>query len=283
MLLGQRRQRQRIGTEIILAVAIADGQRRAHSRADDLVGIILEQEGDGEGAVQARQDGRNRIRRRSAALDFARDQVRDHFAVGFADRNVRPSAISSSRSGLKFSMMPLWTSATGPAMCGWALSTVGAPCVAQRVWAMPTSPCSRLGGQLARKIVELAFGAAALELAILHGADSGAVIAAIFEPLQPVEQSRARPLRARRSRQCRTYYFLSFFACCRARKRAAQPANPFCSPRAMTSSSAATFFVTTEPAPTIAPAPMLTGATSALFDPMKAPAPISVRYLPKPS
>jgi hypothetical protein len=28
----------------------------------------------------------------------------------------------------------------------------------------------------------------------------------------------------------------------------------------------------------IAPAPMTTGATSALFDPMKAPAPISVRY-----
>ena len=65
-------------------------------------------------------------------------------------RNVRPSAISSSRSGLKFSMMPLCTSATGPAMCGWALPTVGAPCVAQRVWAMPMSPWSGCAFELAR-------------------------------------------------------------------------------------------------------------------------------------
>ncbi len=59
-----------------------------------------------------------------------------------SDANSRPSAISSSRSGLKFSMIPLWTSATGPAMCGWALPTVGAPWVAQRVWAIPTVPGS---------------------------------------------------------------------------------------------------------------------------------------------
>jgi hypothetical protein len=39
----------------------------------------------------------------------------------------------------------------------------------------------------------------------------------------------------------------------------------------------------TEPAPTIAPSPMVTGATSAVFEPMKAPAPITVRYLPNPS
>jgi hypothetical protein len=33
----------------------------------------------------------------------------------------------------------------------------------------------------------------------------------------------------------------------------------------------------------MARAPMLTGATSAVFDPMKAPSPIKVRYLPNPS
>ena len=102
--------------------------------------------------------------------------------------NLRPSAISSSRSGLKFSMMPLWTIATGPTMCGWALSTVGAPWVAQRVWAMPIVPPSGSRRQLAREIVELAFGAAAGELAMVDRADAGAVIAAIFEALEPIEQ-----------------------------------------------------------------------------------------------
>ena len=38
--------------------------------------------------------------------------------------------------------------------------------------------------------------------------------------------------------------------------------------------SASTSLVITDPAPTIAPAPIVTGATSALFEPMKAPAPI---------
>ena len=44
----------------------------------------------------------------------------------------------------------------------------------------------------------------------------------------------------------------------------------------MASSSAAIFLVTTLPAPTIAPSPIVTGATSALFEPMKAPSPITV-------
>jgi hypothetical protein len=33
----------------------------------------------------------------------------------------------------------------------------------------------------------------------------------------------------------------------------------------------------------MAPSPIETGATSALFDPMNAPAPMTVRYLPNPS
>ena len=122
--------------------------------------------------------------------------------------NSRPSAISSSRSGLKFSMIPLWTSATAPTMCGCALPTVGAPCVAQRVWAMPVAPCSGFSAELAREIVELALGAAALELAIVDRADAGGVIAAIFEPLEPVEQPLRDVRSCRRSRRFRT------LACC---------------------------------------------------------------------
>ena len=142
--LGQRRQRQRVRAEIILALAIADGQRRAHARADDQVGMVAEQDGDGEGAVQARQHGRDRVLRRRAALDLAGDQMGDDFAVGLALEVAARRRCSSSRSGLKFSMMPLWTSATGPTMCGWALPTVGAPWVAQRVWAMPIVAGERL-------------------------------------------------------------------------------------------------------------------------------------------
>ena len=140
----------------------------------------------------------------------------------------------------------------------------------------------RFRGEHAREIVELALGTAAIELAALNRADAGHVIAAIFEALQTVEQalrhrfatddpdnsahvtacpssparaaearrpSRQIPLLAARDRQLVRRDILGHHRAC-ANDRAA---------------------------------PMLTGATSALFEPMKAPAPISVRYLPKPS
>ncbi len=84
--LGPRRQRKRVRAEVILALAIADGQRRAHARADDQVGMVAEQEGDGEGAVKARQHGRDRILRRRAALDLARDQMARPLRCRFRSR-----------------------------------------------------------------------------------------------------------------------------------------------------------------------------------------------------
>ena len=43
-------------------------------------------------------------------------------------------------------MMPLCTTTMRPVQsrCGWAFSSVGRPCVAQRVWPMPYSPSSGL-------------------------------------------------------------------------------------------------------------------------------------------
>ena len=39
-------------------------------------------------------------------------------------------------------MMPLWTTTRRPVQsrCGWAFSSVGRPCVAQRVWPRPKAP-----------------------------------------------------------------------------------------------------------------------------------------------
>ena len=82
--LGPRRDRERVRAEIILAVAVADRQRRPHPRADDQIGMVAEQEGDGERADQPRQHGGDRILRRCAALDLARDQMADDFGVGLA-------------------------------------------------------------------------------------------------------------------------------------------------------------------------------------------------------
>ena len=73
-------------------------------------------------------------------------------------------------------------------MCGWAFASVGLPCVAQRVWPMPVSPSSGRRFQPRLEIAQLAFGAAAAKLAMLDGGDAGGIVAAIFQPLQRIDE-----------------------------------------------------------------------------------------------
>ena len=56
--------------------------------------------------------------------------------------NLAPLASSSRRSSLKFSTMPLCTTASFSVACGCAFFSVGRPWVAQRVWPMPIVPDS---------------------------------------------------------------------------------------------------------------------------------------------
>ena len=246
--------------------------------------MVAEQEGEREGAVEPRQH----CARPPPAGDAPRSTSRatrwpTDLGVGLA-LELRPSAISSSRSGLKFSMMPLWTSATGaddvrmgiadgrravrrPARVGDADRAVQR--LAPRARARDCRACPRRGGARAgrRSIVQM----------------PGRIIAAIFEPPQPVEQPLRDVASCRRSRQSRTSATrpLSRSSArgsaspsprCPSARRARPPG---CRPRRRA--------VITDPAPTIAPSPTRTGATSAVFEPMNAPAPITVRYLPKPS
>ena len=85
-------------------------------------------------------------------------------------------------------MMPLCTTDTSSVMCGWALASIGLPWVAQRVWPMPVSPMQRLALEPLLEIAQLAFGAPPAELAVLDGGDAGRIVAAIFQPLQRVDQ-----------------------------------------------------------------------------------------------
>ena len=63
-------------------------------------------------------------------------------SVSVSVSNTTPSASSSCFSSRKFSMMPLWTTASRLVACGWALVSLGRPWVAQRVWPMPIVPVS---------------------------------------------------------------------------------------------------------------------------------------------
>ena len=57
---GERRERERVGAEIHLALAVADRERRTLAGAHQQIRLALEQEREREGATQARQCGGDR-------------------------------------------------------------------------------------------------------------------------------------------------------------------------------------------------------------------------------
>ena len=89
-------------------------------------------------------------------------------------------------------MIPLCTTTMRPVQsrCGWAFSSVGRPCVAQRVWPMPYSPSSGLPASDLLEPRQLAGAAPQLDRAVADHRDARRVIAAILEPPQPVDQDR---------------------------------------------------------------------------------------------
>ena len=78
--------------------------------------------------------------------------------MSVSDGNSWPAASSSAFSSAKFSMIPLWTTKILPwqSVCGWALMYVGLPCVAQRVWPMPSLPEGMLASSFSMSVSTLA-------------------------------------------------------------------------------------------------------------------------------
>ena len=72
----------------------------------------------------------------SASVDSSRCATT---SVSVSEVITTPRSASSAVSSAKFSMIPLWMTATRPPAdtCGWALTSVGPPCVAHRVWPIP--------------------------------------------------------------------------------------------------------------------------------------------------
>ena len=175
----------------------------------------------------------------------------------------------------------------------------------------PDEPVQGLGGDELLQIDELALGATALDMAVDQRRDTGRIVATIFEALQSLEEQRRRILLPDDTDDAAHVYVDAIFARAGrlaflapraglvfrglaglfvglavgapALRRAAQPGTSFCSARVRPSARAFTSRLITLPAPTTAPAPILTGATNDEFEPMKAPAPMSVSDFFTPS
>ena len=101
---------------------------------------------------------------------------------------VWPCASSESLMAWAFSMIPLCTSAMRPvgSVWGWALTSLGTPWVAQRVWPMPTRP-EKSAGVVARSAAILPFTLWIFRRALVEDGHAGRVVAPVLEAGQAVE------------------------------------------------------------------------------------------------
>ena len=101
-----------------------------------------------------------------------------------------PRRSRSSRSCAKFSMIPLWTTATWPVQstCGWALASVGPPWVAQRVWPMPLVPVQGRSSSASAfsSLASLPALRSTRSLPSSTMATPGGVVSAVLQPAQAV-------------------------------------------------------------------------------------------------
>ena len=109
-----------------------------------------------------------------------------------------PAAASAALRSAKFSKMPLWTTTILPGAVGLRVRVeLGRPAVRRPA---RVADARRPGGGMPRELLdevaELAGRAVDREAAVRERRDAGRVVAAVLEPLQPLEQERARLLRA---------------------------------------------------------------------------------------
>ena len=125
-----------VGRNEVFALSQADYDRRALSRGDDLVWIQPAQHGKRKNSADVFQRGTDSALQ--IAFEILFHKMRDDFGIGFR-LEAMPLALELFFRGRKFSTMPLWTTTMSPVQsrCGCAFSSVGRPCVAQRVWPMP--------------------------------------------------------------------------------------------------------------------------------------------------
>jgi hypothetical protein len=148
--------------------------------------MVAEQDGDGEGAVEPLQNGRDRllgllpcsswwsIRWATTSLSVSSGSPAGGLHLLAQRPEILDDAVVDERD------------AADDVRVGVAdgRSAVGRPAR----MGDPDRPGERMGGELGGEIVELALGPAALEPAVDDRADAGRVIAAIFEPPQPLHE-----------------------------------------------------------------------------------------------
>ncbi len=138
-LAGVLDERGHVGAEEVLALAEADDQRAVAARGHDPAVGSSASTATSVKAPSSRLHTRCIAVVRSTPETTCSSSRCATTSVSVSETSWWPSSSRRARRSSKFSMMPLCTIATRPVAprCGWALTSLGAPWVAQRVCPMP--------------------------------------------------------------------------------------------------------------------------------------------------
>ena len=185
--IGEGRQRDGVGAQIHLAVAVADRERRAVARADQQIVIVLEQDGEREGTMQTRRSPGGRL---PSAPDHGAGRWATRWAttsVSVWVANSKPSASSSVAQFAEILDDAVMDDGDVVGEMRMRVGLVGHAMRRPAGVADADTAFERRRFQPGFEIDQLALGAAAVEMAVFDRGDAGRIIAAIFEPLQRVD------------------------------------------------------------------------------------------------
>ena len=197
-MVGERAERDRVRAQIHFAVAIADRERRAVARADHQIVVAGEDEAERERAAQLRQRRPHRLDRLDALRKIAVDQMQHDLGVGLGlEHRAALLELLAQFAKILDDAVVDHGDALGGVRMGVVLGrlAVGGPAgVADAAMAG-----QRFALQPRFEIFQLAFGAAALEMLAFQRGDASGIVAAIFKPLERIDQllrDRAAPQNA---------------------------------------------------------------------------------------
>ena len=189
-----RQNRGDVGGDEELAVAEPDDHRRAVADGDDRLGIVGGDQHQREQALDARQRPAHR-RRQPIVASLLLDQMRDDFGVGLGEELV------ARRLQLPLELEVVLDDAVvddDHAFLAVAMRMrvlFGRPPVGRPARVTdPEFALNRIAREHVAQVLELAGAAANLQLTVADERDTRRVVAAIFEAMQTVHQTRAEPV-----------------------------------------------------------------------------------------
>ena len=184
---GEGRERDGVRAQVHLALAVADGERRALPGADHQVVLAGEDDGERERAAQPLQRRLGRLDRRQALIQIVADEVQHRLGVGLGLELV---ALGGELVAQLLEVLDDAVVHDGDALVhvrvGVALDRLAVRRPARVAEA--GAALQGLVGEPQLQVLELALGAAAVEMAVLDGGDARRVVAAILEPPQRVDE-----------------------------------------------------------------------------------------------